>query len=174
MCAKSLAPSAVFAMATTQNFVAKRAWQSMIIHTRTEFMAYLDETTHDAVQYWGRYRYFDENDNGPSELYNPEWYRRNVAWGPWLCEANRWAKIHDARVHERLEAFDKMCAVYHMLFKDRERFDDAQFRVKLKDATSVIDCYLHAWKFAVTDQTLEEWARSHCNSWYPRDRSYIA
>ena len=111
MCAKSLALSAVFAMATTQNFVAKRAWQSMIIHNRTEFMAYLDETTHDACQYWGRYNYMNEHDNGPSELYNPEWYLKNVAWGPWLCEANRWAKIRDEKVHERLVAFHRDVAV---------------------------------------------------------------
>jgi hypothetical protein len=164
VCAKSLAPTAAFAMATTQNFVAKQAWQTMIIHNRTEFMAYLDETTHDACQYWGRYRYFDENDNGPSELYNPEWYRRNVAWGPWLCEANRWAKIRDEKVHERLVAFHKMCALYHMLFKDRERFDDDRFCVKVKDAIAVIECYLCAWKYAVTDQTIERWARSHRNA----------
>ena len=161
-------------MVSCQNFLAKQAWQSVVIHTRTEFMAYLDQTIHDAFQYWGRYHYFDEHDNGTSDLYNPEWYRRNVAWGPWLCEANAWGKVLDDRLHERLVAFQTICEVYHMLFKDQEKFEDAKFRMKVSDATSVLAAYLHGWKYAILDQTIEEWARCHRTSWMPGDRSHIA
>ena len=146
----------------------------MIIHNRTEFVEYLHQTIHDAFQYWGRYHYFDEHDNGPSELYNSEWYRRHVAWGPWLCAANSWAKVHDDSVHKRLVAFQKICSMYRMLFKDQEKFEDATFRMKVRDAVSVLDAYLNGWKYAIQDQTIEEWALFHLTSRMSGDRSRIA
>ena len=137
-------------------------------------MAYLDQTIYDAFQYWCRYHYFDEHDNGPSELYNAEWYRGHVAWGPWLCAANSWAKVHDDSVHKRLVAFQKICSMYCMLFKDHENFQDAKFRMKLNDAASVLDAYLNGWKHAILHQTIEEWSLFHITSGMIGDRSRIA
>ena len=160
-----MTPSAVRAMDKNTNAVANEAWKTVIIHCRTEFIAFIDKTIKEGCFIWNDYTFNDEDSDGPQELFSPGWYIKNLAWGPWLGRAREWAKYQSDNLQERLKAFQQMCAMHQMLFKERETYTDAVFWTKVTDVTALLDAYLDGWRFAMADATFDEWACFHKNSW---------
>ena len=152
-------------MAFNQHSRAHQAWRILLIHTRTEIMTYVDKMIADAIQLWDQFNFMDEDSPGPIDLYNPEWYTKNFAWGDWLAGCRLWARVKDYRLQGRIMAFQKMAAMYFIMFKDQENFESADYWTKMKDANKIMDCYLHGWKSAVPVTTFEGWMTTHPNSW---------
>ncbi len=136
----------------------------MIIHTRTEFMTYLDKTIQAGCDWWHHGNFTVDDSPGPSDLYKAEWYIKNKTSGNWLARDTYWAKSNEERLQERLVDFQKMCAVYHMLFRDRDNFKGDVFWNKIKDATLVLEAYLYGWRFAVQGLAFEDLIHTHPNA----------
>jgi len=56
-----MTPSAVRAMDKNTNAVANEAWKTVIIHCRTEFIAFIDKTIKEGCFIWNDYTFNDED-----------------------------------------------------------------------------------------------------------------
>jgi hypothetical protein len=162
---KRLAASTVLAMASNQNTKAQEAWRAMMLHTRTEIATNVDLVIANGSLLWDEFCAHEVDTRGPIELCKPIWFMTHFGWGKWLTRCRSWALLVKPRLEGQIIEYLDMLGRYHLLFKAREEVESVAFWINIKEARSLLNCYLNGWKQAISESAFEGFVVDHPQSW---------
>lgn len=138
---EKIALSTGFAMACKAISKKHQAWQTVLLHFKTEFLTFMQEMLESATYWWYLLNKVDDGWTH-ADLYEPEFYYTHLNWREWYSDVMHWATMQKWALDARWLEWYRLCKITRLVFHDMENKEDEVFG----DTFREVMLYLHAFQ----------------------------